>query len=89
MLGTDRRCAAETVAALAEDLRSGRLRPPQRDAEWFESLVRTQCTDAIDYRGWRTIDAVEREAGRRTGRPRVKLARREEVLAVVEQSLAH
>jgi ferredoxin/flavodoxin---NADP+ reductase len=34
----------------------------------------------VTYAGWEAIDRREREAGERQGRPRVKLARFEELL---------
>jgi hypothetical protein len=37
--------------------------------------------DFVEYAGWEAIDAAERAAGEPLGRPRVKLARWEHLLA--------
>jgi hypothetical protein len=39
----------------------------------------------VEYAGWTAIDAVERAAGEKGGRPRVKLCSWEELLAAAEQ----
>ena len=78
ILGTNKRDAEETVACLAEDLRSGVLPEP---GERIDALLAERGIEPVTVEGWRAIDAHELEAGRSTSRPRVKLAAREELLA--------
>ena len=78
ILGTNKRDAEETVACLAEDLRSGVLPEPR---ERIDALLAERGIEPVTVAGWRAIDAHELEAGRSTSRPRVKLAAREELLA--------
>ncbi|WP_109529528.1 MULTISPECIES: FAD-dependent oxidoreductase [Nocardia] len=73
VIGTNRYCAAETVANLVEDFRAGLLGAPEQDAEEFATLLRARRPDLLDGIDWRAIDRHEREAGRAAGRPRVKV----------------
>jgi len=66
-----------------EDLAAGRLLDPAPigDAA-LEEFVRSRQPDLVDYARWLAIDRHERGLGEPAGRPRVKLARVEELLAV-------
>jgi ferredoxin--NADP+ reductase len=87
ILGTNKRDAEETVACLAEDLRSGVLpKPPSPDREQIDALLAERKRDLVTVEGWRAIDQHELERGNRQRRPRVKLAAREELLAAAEAS---
>ncbi|WP_280426320.1 FAD-dependent oxidoreductase [Nocardia carnea] len=71
VIGTNRYCAAETVATLVEDHRRGLLSaPPAAD---FPALIRRRCPDALSGADWRAIDRYERRRGQESGRPRVKI----------------
>ncbi|UFS97853.1 FAD-dependent oxidoreductase [Nocardia huaxiensis] len=72
-IGLNRRCAAETGAAVLADLDSGLLPRPRRSPDELLDLAARRGADPIDGRGWRRIDALERAAGARAGRPRRKL----------------
>jgi ferredoxin/flavodoxin---NADP+ reductase len=81
ILGTNKRDAEETVARLVEDLRAGALPEPERPRrEDVDALLAERVRDLVTVDGWRAIDARERERGRDTGRPRAKLAARDELL---------
>jgi ferredoxin--NADP+ reductase len=82
ILGTNKRDADETAACVAEDLRAGILPTPRSPApEQIEALLAERKPDLVTVGGWRAIDSYEFERGRDQGRPRVKLASREELLA--------
>jgi ferredoxin--NADP+ reductase len=76
ILGTNKRDAEETIAALAEDLRAGRLPEPPAS----EPIDARLDVDVVTVEGWRAIDGRELEQGRSANRPRVKLASRAELL---------
>jgi ferredoxin--NADP+ reductase len=77
VIGTNKKCANETVARIVEDRVAGNLPLPAIDmgqgeiATWIESRVPM----AITWDGWRRIDAYETTLGEPLGRPRVKLVR--------------
>jgi ferredoxin--NADP+ reductase len=85
ILGTNKRDAEETVSCLVEDLRVGALpRPPDAGREQIDSLLAERKPDVVTVEGWRAIDGQELEVGRGAQRPRVKLASREQLLAVAD-----
>ncbi|KAA9153997.1 4Fe-4S dicluster domain-containing protein [Amycolatopsis acidicola] len=77
VIGTNRQCAQETVAALLRDFETGSL--PTPSVEDFDGLVRSRQPEAIGFAGWKAIDRRERELGQ--GRPRRKLVDPAEQLA--------
>jgi ferredoxin--NADP+ reductase len=81
ILGTNKRDAEETVAALVEDLRAGALPdPPSPRREDVDALLAERVRDLVTVEGWRAIDEHERRRGRAGDRPRVKLADRDALL---------
>jgi ferredoxin--NADP+ reductase len=85
VIGTNKKCAQETVASLLEDVAAGALPQPRAGGAELEALVAARQPDAVEYRGWEAIDAHERGLGETHGRPRVKLTRLEELLRASRQ----
>ena len=83
VIGTNKKDATETVELLLEDLRDApRLgRPPAE----IEELLVERGVKAVVYDGWTSIDELERAAGEKHGRPRVKLCTWDELLAAAER----
>jgi ferredoxin--NADP+ reductase len=84
VIGTNKQCARETVAALLDDWAAGRLAQPDlslRDVT--EKLPRV-----MDMRAWKAIDDYEQRAGRATYRPRAKLVERGKLMAIAQEALA-
>jgi ferredoxin--NADP+ reductase len=87
VIGTNKKCAADTVARLREDLQRGRLdEPAVPDRNAIEAWLRTRAPGLVTWRGWEAIDEHERGLGAPVGRPRVKLVRVGEMLAVAGQN---
>jgi ferredoxin/flavodoxin---NADP+ reductase len=81
IIGTNKKDANETVTLLLEDVRAGRV--THRDevsADGLESLLVERGVQAVMYPGWVSIDELERAAGEKLGRPRVKLCTWDELL---------
>ena len=71
-IGTNKSCAMQTVAAIADDFNAGLLGdPPQRTGS-LAKLVRARQPDLVDSQGWAAIDAAEIARGQAAARPRVK-----------------
>jgi ferredoxin/flavodoxin---NADP+ reductase len=82
ILGTNKRDADETVRCLVEDLKAGVLRArPDGTPDAIDALLAERKPGMVTVEGWRAIDAQELERGRSEGRPRVKFASRDELLA--------
>jgi ferredoxin--NADP+ reductase len=79
VIGTNKKCAQETTELLLADHVEGRLSEPERSPEDLLAVLRER-TRVVDYTGWEAIDSHERSLGEPSGRPRVKLVRRDELL---------
>jgi ferredoxin--NADP+ reductase len=79
VIGTNKKDSAETVEALLDDARAGRLQVSERDD--LAELLDERGAAYVEQTGWEAIDAAERAAGGPRGRPRVKLTGWEELLA--------
>jgi ferredoxin--NADP+ reductase len=83
VIGTNKKDATETVEHLLADLRDApRL---GRAPEEIEQLLVDRGVKPVVYEGWASIDELERAAGEKHGRPRVKLCTWEELLAAAER----
>lgn len=74
IIGTNRKCARDTVRAMLEDAVHGvigRSQLPSRDevARWLKA----KKAGLVSYDDWKAIDTVEKRNGRACGRPREKL----------------
>jgi ferredoxin--NADP+ reductase len=81
IIGTNKKDATETVEALLEDAREGRLPRWKTSAEAVDAWLAERGIDVVTYSGWDAIDALERGRGEELGRPRVKLLTWEELLS--------
>jgi ferredoxin--NADP+ reductase len=89
IIGTNKKDAAETVAGLLEDVQEGRLLHRENvSAEAVEALLMERGARPVVYAGWTSIDELERAAGEKLGRPRVKLRTWEELLDAAERVAA-
>jgi ferredoxin/flavodoxin---NADP+ reductase len=79
VIGTNKKDATETVELLLEDARAGRLRA--RSGVSLDDLLAERGVYVVMYGGWESIDAAEKARGEPLGRPRVKLATWDELLA--------
>jgi ferredoxin--NADP+ reductase len=77
IIGTNKKCARDTVRALLDD--AGRDRLPRAgtiSADAVEAILRGRRAEVVDHAGWLRIDDRERRAGRAAGRPRAKITDR-------------
>jgi len=86
VIGTNKKCATDTVNTLLDDLAAGALHaddPAHPRAIWDELTARRP--DLVTYEGWERIDEAERAAGGALGRPRVKFTTVEELLQAARE----
>ena len=87
IIGTNKKCAGDTVKTLLADLAAAEL--PARDPDHHRHLaewIRSRRPDLVTYDQWRAVDAHERALGEPAGRPRVKLCSIPELLRVAHGS---
>jgi ferredoxin--NADP+ reductase len=83
VIGTNKKCATETVARIVEDRDAGRLDgPPRPGAAAVGAWLHERAPGLVGWAGWAAIDAHETAAGAPHGRPRVKLVRVPDMHAV-------
>ncbi len=86
VIGTNKKDATETVALLLEDARAGTVvHRDEATPEAVDVLLAERGVVPVLYAGWTTIDEVERAAGERLGRPRVKLRTWDDLLRAAER----
>jgi ferredoxin--NADP+ reductase len=89
IIGTNKKDAMETVALLLEDVQEGRIaHKDEATADAVEALLAERGVRAVLYAGWTSIDELERAAGEKLGRPRVKLRSWDELLEAAERVAA-
>jgi len=81
IIGTNKKDATDTVARLLEDVETGRIVHSRAvTPEAVESLLAERDVGAVLYTGWASIDELEKAAGEKVGRPRVKLCTWDDLL---------
>jgi ferredoxin/flavodoxin---NADP+ reductase len=89
IIGTNKKDAAETIATVLDDMRAGRIaHQASATPEAVELLLAERGARPVLYTGWTSIDDLERAAGEKLGRPRVKLRTWDELLEAAERVAA-
>jgi len=89
VIGTNKKDATETVQLLLEDAAAGRLEAkPDASAAAVDALLAERGVQVVEYDGWMAIDEVERAAGEKAGRPRVKLCTWDDLIAAARRIAA-
>ncbi len=84
VIGTNKPDAVQTVDAMVADLPTlAGIDDSRRDPALIEALVAERKPDYVTYAHWRKLDTHEVALGTAQGRPRVKVTRVEEMLAVM------
>ena len=86
VIGTNKKDAPETVELLLEDAAAGKLPRSAAISADVDALLDASGVRRITYPGWQAIDEVERAAGEKSGRPRVKLCSWDELLDAAERA---
>jgi ferredoxin--NADP+ reductase len=81
IIGSNKKCAAGTVAALLNDWAAGHLHAPEVDRSAILSILRDRQPNIVHLADWNVIDRAERAAGRPQARPRRKFTETKELLA--------
>lgn len=84
LIGSNKPDGNETAAAMVADLAAGALVPAtEPDPAAVDRRLAERQVRVVDYAAWQRLDRHEQARGAAAGRPRVKLARVEEMLAVL------
>ena len=80
VIGTNKKDATETIERLVEDAAAGKLAHGV-SADEVDEILAESGVRVVTQAGWESIDHTERTAGEPHGRPRVKLAEWDALLA--------
>jgi ferredoxin--NADP+ reductase len=80
VIGTNKTCAQQTVAALLDDAAAGLLVEPRFSAGELDRLLQDREAGVVGYAAWKRIDREERRLGSERGRSRVRLGRWSDLL---------
>lgn len=82
VIGTNKKCAVDTVTSLLADVDGGALQrnPGARPADDVQQTLRERVGGLVTHAHWEAIDAAEKAAGEPVGRPRIKRTRVSELL---------
>ncbi|BBG00072.1 MULTISPECIES: FAD-dependent oxidoreductase [Pseudonocardia] len=86
IIGTNKKCAQQTVDVIVGDLASGALAPLRGRLEPPNMAETGEHPGVVLAEGWLAIDRMEVASGRAAGRPRVKLCTRDELLAAAHSA---
>ena len=86
IIGTNKKCARNTLRCLVEDIEADRLAPATLGSAEVLEKVRARQPEVVLRPGWLRLDHAERTAGRPQGRPRVKFTEHRELLAHAARS---
>jgi ferredoxin/flavodoxin---NADP+ reductase len=84
VIGTNKSCSQETVAAVVDDLRAGRLPTPSISTASLDEAIRARQRAVVTVAGWKAIDSRERREGQSAAppKPRRKFVRIGTMLSV-------
>jgi ferredoxin--NADP+ reductase len=82
VIGTNKPDAAATVVSMLADLPS---LPGAADDADVTTLLHERGVDYVTYVDWKRLDAHEAAVGAQQGRPRVKVTRVDEMMAIIRQ----
>lgn len=83
VIGNNKRCAAETIAAVVADLPG--LPAPTLPAQSIDQLLAERGVRVFTWADWQRLDAIESAAGQLLGRPRVKTLSTQDALNLIPQ----
>ncbi|MDH3047261.1 FAD-dependent oxidoreductase [Gordonia alkanivorans] len=81
VIGSNKKCATDTVDSLLHDYSTGKLTDPVAPAEDLDAIMLERAPDSLDFSGWTLIDKAEKAAGKARKRPRVKFVDRLSMLS--------
>jgi ferredoxin--NADP+ reductase len=88
VIGTNKKDGQEAAGSVLADAEAGVLNTPPGDASDIAELLAERGVEPVEWDGWRRIDDHELQLGSDSGRPRVKLARYEELLGAARGEAA-
>jgi len=85
VIGTNKPDSIESVKSMLEDLQKGKLTAaPDPHPDSIPLLLKERNVRYVSQEDWKKIDTLEVAEGKRRGKPRSKIVKREAMLAVID-----
>ncbi|MEA2440251.1 MAG: ferredoxin/flavodoxin---NADP+ reductase [Thermoleophilaceae bacterium] len=88
VIGTNKKDGQEAAGSVLADAEAGMLNAPSLADSDIAELLQERGAEPVGWDGWKRIDEHELQLGTDSGRPRVKLARYEELLGAARGTAA-
>ncbi len=88
VIGTNKQCAADTVAQIVADAAAGAIPRVSASASSIDALLAERGVLVTSWADWQALDRAEQERGAAAGRPRAKCTAVEEMLAIIAANRA-
>lgn len=85
VIGTNKSCAADTVAQVLADTIAGRIHPAPGAPQSLDEVLADRGTEVTSWDDWLLLDQAEQERGKPAGRPREKVTSVAEMLAIIAE----
>ncbi|AYJ49324.1 FAD-dependent oxidoreductase [Rhodococcus sp. P1Y] len=85
VIGSNRKCATDTVRALLDDIATGRIPRAHPGRDELDAFIAAHAPSTIDFSEWTVVDAAEIAAGAPSGRPRIKFVDPDAIREVARQ----
>lgn len=90
IIGTNKKCARDTVRALIDDADNGVLvTEGTLDGNTVRGMLHQRQPNLVEQNDWLRLNAIERETGRAVKRPRIKMHWTEDALESVRSTHSH
>lgn len=86
VIGTNKACAADTVALLLEDAANGRLARRAGMPESVDEMLADRGVMVASWSDWQALDRAEQQRGQAAGRPREKVTSTVEMLDIIRSA---
>jgi ferredoxin--NADP+ reductase len=84
IIGTNKLCAADTVARVLADATAGAIPRASDAVSSIDALLAERHVQVTSWADWQTLDKAEQARGATAGRPRTKITDVPEMLAIIE-----
>jgi ferredoxin--NADP+ reductase len=88
IIGTNKQCAADTVARLLADVAAGDVPRAEPSVGSLDALLAERQVQVTTWADWQGLDRVEQARGASAGRPRAKITAVREMLCIIEEARA-
>jgi len=86
VIGTNKADSGETVKSMVEDIENRKfIKTDQHTDNEINEFIRSRNPNFVTYKDWLKLDELEKQRGKKHGRPRVKYTKISEIMKVLDK----